>query len=63
MQGYLMAHRDDPYAAVDNAAEWARRLVEIRHSGANVEGSHNKIFGAEAGGEDGAEGFAPPLLQ
>ncbi|KAK3711658.1 hypothetical protein LTR37_009434 [Vermiconidia calcicola] len=47
IQGYLMIHRNDPAAAVENAAGWAAQLIETKARGANVSAA-NESFRAPA---------------
>jgi chaperone BCS1 len=37
VQGFLLVHRDDPVAAVDEVAEWAEKTIERKAAGANVD--------------------------
>lgn len=36
VQGFLLVHRADPVAAVAEAAEWVKKTLEVKASGANV---------------------------
>lgn len=59
-QGYLMRHRDDPYAALSNAKAWATEILEVKEKGKNVADFDNEIKrgGALFGGRRAQEGFS-----
>ncbi len=37
VQGFLLVHRDNPQAAVNEVAEWAEKTIDRKASGANVD--------------------------
>jgi hypothetical protein len=55
VQGFLLVHRDDPEAAVNEIAEWAAKTIERKAAGANVDTFASETAPAEGDGEDGDE--------
>lgn len=51
VQGYLLMHRGDPVAAVDQAADWAIRTVERKVAGVNVDSFETEIEDGRNGGD------------
>lgn len=61
VQGFLMRHRDDPLAALSNAASWATEVLEVKEKGKNVADFDNEI---KRGGAlfTGRGSAAPPAV-
>ena len=58
VQGYLMRHRDDPHAALQNALAWAQEIVDVKEKGKNVASFDNEI--KRGGAVFGRASPAPP---
>lgn len=48
VQGFLLMHRADPVAAVDEVAEWAKKTVDLKAAGVNVDSFDSGIKADDA---------------